>query len=187
MARLKKTAFSNAHSSIDDVEDYYIDSEESLNSFYDFDLSSGLIPAKFVGYSKAELDEELKARKETLNRMCSLEVLASIEARLRIDYIIRGQNKLRDQFSRKLREIYDKKENRAHLVDDILSTWKAEFPAHKARLDNLGKAIDYRNWLAHGRYWQPKRTPHIYRYDYLSIYTLASEILTNMDLVESTS
>lgn len=186
MARRRKTAFSNAHSAIDEVAEYYIDSEDALNSFYGFDLSTGPVPAKFIGYSKEELDEELEARKETLDRMCSLEVLAAIEARLRIDYIVRSQNRLRDNFSKKLRKTYDKKGNRASLTDDILSIWKTEFPEHKIRLDNLGKALDYRNWLAHGRYWQPKRTPHIYRYDYLSIYTLASEILANMELVEST-
>lgn len=143
-----------------------------------------MIPAKFIGYSKEQLDKELKDRKETLDRMCSLELLTAIEARIRIDYIVRGQNKLRDDFSKKIREIYDKKENRASLVDDILLTWKNEKPSHKARLDNLGKAIDYRNWLAHGRYWLPKKHPHINRYDYLSIYSLASDILTNLDLIE---
>ncbi|NOS75600.1 MAG: hypothetical protein HOP36_13935 [Methyloglobulus sp.] len=185
MARVKKISFSNNHSAIVDIQEYYFDSEVSLNLFYDDGLSSGKISAKFVGYSKTELQEELKARKKTLDCMCSLELLAAIEARIRIDYIIRGQNKLRDSFSKKLREVYDKKGNRAFLIDDILSTWKAELPEHKTRLDNLGKALDYRNWLAHGRYWQPNKHPHIHRYDYLSIYALVSEILTNMTLIES--
>jgi len=34
MARRRKTAFSNARSTIDEVAEYYIDSEEALNSFY---------------------------------------------------------------------------------------------------------------------------------------------------------
>ncbi len=185
MARRKKTAFSNAHSSLEDVQEYYIDSENSLNSFYNINSASGRIPAKFISYTQQELNEELKTRKETLDRMCSLEILAAIEARIKIDYIIRGQNKPRDHFSKKLRAIYDKKENRASFVDDILSTWKAELPKHKTRLDDLGKALDYRNWLAHGRYWLPKKTPHIDRYDYLLIYALASDILTNMELLEN--
>ena len=185
MAKRKKTAFSNAHSSLEDIEEYYVDSEDSLNSFYNINSTSGRIPAKFITYNQQELNEELKTRKETLDRMCSLEILAAIEAKIKIDYTIRGQNKLRDDFSKKLREIYDKKENRASFVDDILSTWKAELPKHKTRLDNLGKALDYRNWLAHGRYWLPKKTPHIYKYDYLSIYALAFDILTNMELVEN--
>jgi hypothetical protein len=185
MARRKKTSFTNKHSAIEDVEEYYVDSEYSLNLFYDINLGLGQVPSKFVGYTKGELLDELKERKETLDRMCSLEILSAIEARIKIDYIVRGQNKMKDSFSKKMREVYDAKGNRVSLKDDILSLWKKEQPEHKTRLDNLGLALDYRNWLAHGRYWQPKKTPHIYRYDYLAIYALASEIITNMELVES--
>lgn len=185
MAKRKKTSFTNTHSTIDDIEGYFVDSEDSLNSYYDVDLELGQISAKFVGYSKEELFGELKERKETLDRMCSLELLAAIEARVRIDYIIRGQDKLRDEFSRKMRAIYNRKENRASLKDEIVALWRTEMPEHKTRLDNLVRALDYRNWLAHGRYWQPKRAPHIHRYDYLSIYSLAEDVLHNMELLES--
>lgn len=185
MARRKKTSFTNSHSAIEDIEEYFTDSEGSLNSFYNINIVSGQVSAKFIGYSKEELLHELKERKDTLDRMCSLELLSAIEARIKIDYIVRGQNKMKDNFSKKIRGIYDRKENRASLKDDILSLWKVEKPEHKARLDNLGLALDFRNWLAHGRYWKPKKTPHISRYDYLSMYALASEIITNMELVES--
>lgn len=185
MARRKNTSFTNAHSTIEEIERYYIDSEDSLNSYYDVDFESDEILAKFIGYSKDEAFNELKERKETLDRMCSLELLAAIEARIKIDYIIRGQDKLRDDFSKKVRVVYDSKENRASLKDDIIAVWRTELPEHKKRLDNLAQALDYRNWLAHGRYWHPKRAPHIYKYDYLSIYSLAEDILENMALLES--
>jgi hypothetical protein len=71
------------------------------------------------------------------------------------------------------------------LTDDIIPAWKGKYPQHKTRLDNLGKALDYRNWLAHGRYWMPKKSPHISKYDYLIIYTLASDILEKMELHEN--
>ncbi|WP_446808936.1 hypothetical protein ACH50O_16985 [Methylomonas sp. 2BW1-5-20] len=185
MARRKKTSFTNKHSTIEDIERYYVDSEGSLNSYYDIDFESGEISAKFIGYSKEEVFNELKERKETLDRMCSLELLAAIEARVKIDYIIRGQDKLRDEFSKKMRVIYDSKENRASLKDDIIALWRSELPEHKKRFDNLAQALDYRNWLAHGRYWQPKRAPHIHKYDYLSIYSLAEDVLENIALLES--
>lgn len=185
MGKRKKTSFSDSHSKIDQVEEYYIDSEESLNSYYSFSPLNGAIPAKFIGYPIEKIGRELKERKESLDRMCSFELLAAIEAKLRIDYVVRGQNKRRDPFSRKMRDVYDRKENRASLVDDILLIWKQEKPWHKTRLDNLGKALDYRNWLAHGRYWIPKKHPHISRYDYLSIYSLATDILSNLELIEA--
>lgn len=185
MGKRKKTSFSNKHSKIEQVQEYYSDSEDSLNSYYSYMVSEGSAPAKFIGYSLEEINKELKDRKDTLDRMCSLELLASVEAKLRIDYLVRGQDKLKDEFSRKIREIYDAKENRASLVDDILYTWKKENPSQKARLDNFGKALDYRNWLAHGRYWMPKKHPHVNQYDYLSIYSLAVDILSNLELVEA--
>lgn len=185
MAKRKKTLFTNSHSTIEDIERYYVDSEGSLNSFYDVDFDSGEISAKFFGYSKEEVFDELKERKETLDRMCSLELLAAIEARVKIDYLIRGQDKLRDNLSKKIRVVYNCKENRASLKDDIIAIWRTELPEHKKRLDNFCLALDYRNWLAHGRYWHSKRTPHIHRYDYLSIYSLAEDIFENMELLES--
>jgi hypothetical protein len=184
MASIKKVSFSQSHSSIEDIEEYYVDSEESLNYYFN-PLNFGVIPDRFIGYTKIEFDDELKTRKETLDRMCALEVLAAIEARLRIDYLVRCQNKKRDGFSQKLRQIHQVKANNASLKDDIVAAWKENFPEHKTRLDNLGKALDFRNWLAHGRYWQATKSPHIYKYDYLAIFTLASDILSNMDLKES--
>lgn len=133
MGKRKKTSLSNEHSKIEQVQEYYSDSEDSLNSYYSHMVSEGFAPAKFTGYSLGEIKKELKVRKDTLDRMCSLELLASVEARLRIDYLVRGQGKLKDDFSKKIRVIYDAKKNRASLVDDILYTWKIENPSHKAK------------------------------------------------------
>lgn len=184
MASISKVSFSKSHSTITEIEEYYVDSEGSLN-FYFNPSNLTIVPAKFIGYTKEELANELKNRKETLDRMCSLELLAAVEAHIRIDYLVRCQNKKRDPFSKSLRAIHSKKKHKASLVDDIALAWKQHFPEHKSRLDALGKALDFRNWLAHGRYWQPKKSPHIYRYDYLSVYSLASDILENMELHES--
>ncbi|HIF5584154.1 MULTISPECIES: hypothetical protein [Vibrio harveyi group] len=176
-----KVAFSNKHSNLEDIEEYYVDSDAALRDYF---LSPTVSP-KFIGYSLQELQNELKIRVDSLDRMCSLEILSTLEARFRVDYLLRCQKKKRDRFSKKLRAVYHKKKNNASLVDDIIGTWRKEFPEHKTRLDNLQKALDYRNWLAHGRYWQTKKTPHISSYDYLSVYTLADEILGNIDLIES--
>lgn len=177
----KKVAFSNEHSTLEDIEQYFFDSERALESYFLGDT----VPPSFVGYTFIELQDELKSRKESLDRMCSLEILSALEARFRVDYLVRCQRKKRDPFSKKLRAIYRKQENRASLVDDILSTWKKERSEYKPRLDKFQKAIDYRNWLAHGRYWTPKKIPQMQQYDFLSLYSLADDILQNIELVES--
>ena len=175
-----KVAFSFDHSSINEIEAFYKDSEFALEHLY---LKA--CPAdRFFGYSTGLLQAELKEKKAILDRMCSLELLAALEARFRIDYLVRCQKKQKDSLSRNFREIHQQKANRVSLPDDILAEWKASFPEHKTRLDHFQKALDYRNWLAHGRYWQPNRSPHIHKYDYLSIYLLSADILANMGLVE---
>lgn len=177
-----KVTFSDQHSTIDDIEAYYVDSEISLDLYFDASSQED----RFFGYSLLELQDELKNRKNSLDRMCSLEVLGSLEAHMRIDYLTRCQEKLKDKLSRQMRVIHGAKGNRASLVDDIMFLWKKEYPEHKASLDEFQKALDYRNWLAHGRYWTSRKTPHIYRYDYLSICTLANKILIELDLLERT-
>ena len=184
MASASKVSFSKSHSTITEIHEYYVDSEESLNLYFN-PIESINYSEKFTGYTKEELVDELKNRKYTLDRMCSLELLAAIEAHLRIDYLVRCQNRKKDSLSKIFREtIYKDKKNKASLMADIVSTWKSHHPEHKPRLDKLGKAMDFRDWLAHGRYWQPKKSPHIQDYDYLSIYLLASDILGNMELQE---
>lgn len=174
----KKITFSNTHSTIEDIEAFYFHSEKSSSLHFietnDF----------FIGYSKFELENELREYKNSFDRMCSLEVLAMLEARFKIDYLLRCQNKRKDILSKKFRLIHKEKENRASLTDDILLSWKIIYPQYKKELDKFQKALDYRNWLAHGRYWQPRHAPHISQYDYLSISLLGSEILKKMDLIE---
>jgi hypothetical protein len=177
-------SFSRKHSTLNDIEAYYVDSADALNFYFDPSGISDHFDIRFHGYSRIMIDHELKLRKEALDRMCSLEILASLEARFRLDYLVRCQKKRKDDLSKNLRDIYKKFENKASLKDDILYTWKMVFNEHKTRLDELGKALDYRNWLAHGRYWFPKKSPHIARYDYLSIYALAADITSNMELFE---
>ena len=180
-----KVAFSNEHSSIEDVGEYYVDSAASLDSYFNFSTAIISFPARFVGYSRIDFDAELKNRKDTLDRMCSFEILAAIEARFRVDYLTRCQEKKKDILSKKLRDIYKKSANKAKLVDDILTAWRDVFPEHKACLDKLQKALDFRHWVAHGRYWQSKTSPHIYQYDYLEVYILAVDLFSNLSLHDS--
>jgi len=183
----KKVSFSDQHGSLEDIEEYYVDSESALNYYYALSDATGIISAKFIGYTKEEIESELKSHKKSLDRMCSLEILATIEARLRIDYLVRSEKRKKDDLSKEFRKIYPKKENKASLTDDIIKTWKSIHPQHKTRLDKLGQALDYRNWLAHGRYWKPKKSPHILKYDYSEIYILASDILESMELLITNS
>ena len=74
------------------IEAFYKDSEFALEHLY---LKA--CPAdRFFGYSTGLLQVELKEKKAILDRMCSLELLAALEARFRIDYLVRCQKKHKD-------------------------------------------------------------------------------------------
>jgi hypothetical protein len=88
---VNKVSFSDQQGSLEDIEEYYVDSQNALNYYYE-PSNADRIP-KFFGYTKKEIDNELKLRKESLDRMCSLEILAMIEAKFRIDYLVRSQKK----------------------------------------------------------------------------------------------
>ncbi|NRF32983.1 hypothetical protein [Vibrio coralliilyticus] len=178
--KFSKVTFSDEHSTLQDIQNYYVDSDESLGLYFDEQNQKN----RFFGYTRDELQEELNNRKDALDRMCSLEVLASIEAHIRIDYLNRCQAKHKDVLSKQMRVVYSAKGNKASLVDDILFLWKKNKPKHKSCLDDLQKALDYRNWLAHGRYWNSRKAPHISKYDYFSLYTLAENVLADLELVQ---
>lgn len=176
---VKKVRFSEQHSTIEEIEKFYFYSEQSLIPYFSERNSY------FTGFSILELNNELREHKLALDRMSALEILAFLEARFRIDYLIRCQERKKDILSRAFREVYKSKENKASLTDDILKVWKETCPQHKPILDSFQKALDYRNWLAHGRYLEPKRSPHIVKYDYLSVNLIAGKILENIVLFET--
>ncbi|MCP4701896.1 MAG: hypothetical protein GY862_34315 [Gammaproteobacteria bacterium] len=83
----EKITFSGLHNSLDDVQEYYIDSEKALESYFSFSELTG-ISARFIGYSEKEVYEELISRKDYLDKLCSLELLTVLEARFQLDYLV---------------------------------------------------------------------------------------------------
>ncbi|MEG3128989.1 hypothetical protein SC171_14730 [Pantoea cypripedii] len=177
-------SLSDEHSSLEEIEDYYVVSNNALYDFYSTSSLSTVIPARLIGLTKDEIEKEIKEKQLMLERMCSLELLSALEARIKIDYIHRVKEKFKDNLSRDFRQLHKRKQNKASLVDDLLHLRKKNINGNDKEINEFIKAIDYRNWLAHGRYWIPKKAVHIRKYDYLSIKTLAIDILSKLDLIE---
>jgi hypothetical protein len=156
----KRPLFSGQHGPITQVADYYNKSSAALELYF-------ADPSPFVGYTKAAIYQELRKAKATLDRMCALELLTALEAWFRMDHITRAQAKLKDPLSRTFRAIYDQKNRKASLENDIIKAWKQHHPEHKPKLDSLQRVLGFRHWLAHGRYWDYL----LLKYDYRSIDT----------------
>jgi uncharacterized protein YutE (UPF0331/DUF86 family) len=125
-----------------------------------------------------EFNERLRTlrsdRVEETEMRSTFALLATVEAALRTDYILRATQKHKDILSRAFRDLYKKKKKRVRFDEDLLALWANHYPNLKKYVSELRAALKFRHWLAHGRYWQ---RPTNGRFDYASIYDLAMAIL----------
>lgn len=174
----EKVSFSGANLSLADAVLHHADTDSALNLFFSPDSPSYRI--RFSGYKFDEVHDELRDRRAELDRNTTMSLLAAVEAAFRIDYLQRCYQKKKDDVSRQFREIYQKKETRASLEDDILTIWKSNTAESAQLISDLRGAFKFRHWMAHGRYWTPKLGQ---KYDYLSVYQLDHEALSSFPLL----
>jgi hypothetical protein len=157
--------------SLDEIVRYHEDTVSSLKLY--FNEISAYSAKRFVDYTPTMRAEELRNRIEETSLRSILVILASLEARFRVDFESRCQNRYKDKLSRAFRTIHKKRQDRVSLEEDIFSAWKTYRNDSKQLVGNLKSAFKLRHWLAHGRYWQPKlgRT-----FDYETIYDLAAAV-----------
>ena len=147
--------------------------------------SGGLadVPERFVGMTVSEIDGYYSDKRQELDWVTCLELLAATEAALRVDFHIRVDKRLKDLLTRRFREVRKKHKKRPlqiRLVEGILDSWGDVEPDKKTVIGEFKGALKLRHWLAHGRYWTPMlgRT-----YDPMDIYQVSSNLLTSFGLV----
>ncbi len=120
-------------------------------------VSGKSISKTFSGMTRKDINPYFFQHKKELEQLVSLNLMASAEASLRLDYlrrVLRGQIK-KNKIDRKFQELYNQKGNRASLRDDILEMWKIVHPECINPVSDFRGALNIRDWLAHGRYWTP--------------------------------
>ena len=149
-----------------------------------FSVQHVRLDARFSGYTPDEVEQEMLDVLDENERNSSMNILAALEAAFRIDFIQRGQVRMRDELSRIFRRVYMEKGARVSLEDDILASWREWNPDLRSIVSELISAYKYRHWLAHGRYWTPKLGR---RYDYPEVYELADLTFTAFPFVGAQS
>lgn len=170
----ERVSFSALEQNLEQIAIHHADLESGIYEFF-----SGDSPALVRRYADALRAEARDRSLKELDFTSSLSVLSSVEATIRLDYLKRVYERWRDPLSKKMREIYKGQENKARLVEDLLSAWKATENVKQPVVSAVIAAFRYRNWLAHGRYWTPKLGR---AYDYLTVYEIAQEFI---EIVES--
>jgi len=107
---------------------------------------------RFFGMTIEEIDDFFGE----LDCLVMLDLLASAEAAIRVDYLNRVYRRRKDAVSRRFRHLYKEQGNQVGLEKDILEAWTQLAPATKQAVGDFNGALNLRHWLAHGRYWTPK-------------------------------
>ena len=108
----------------------------------------------FFGFTAIEYEAALSGMLNELNDQVTLALVASFEASFRIDFERRIRRRLKDNASREFRTIARKYGQRVGFKD-ILDVWK-KVTGRSAMFGRLMQLLNYRDWLAHGRYWVHK-------------------------------
>lgn len=141
----------------------------------------------FIGLTDDELEETKKELLEELSLRSSFYLLAYIESLFRTDLALRLETR-KKKAQDVLTKAYKEELNPAQkiytysLVDGIFKNWK-QYVKNKPNskemrdiLNNLPQYFDFRNWMAHGRYWKPKESDYARKYDYAHTKILMSHI-----------
>ena len=109
-------------------------------------------------------------------------MFSAIEAAFRIDCLQRISKKKNDPLSRLFDKKYSKKKQDKIGIKEIFSDWEDHIkdPNTIALISNLKDAFDYRNWLAHGRYWRHQTRQK--KYDYAYTYNIAKTVFSSFPL-----
>ena len=163
---------SNQHLDFEDIAETFNFREKSLKLF--FSEKNVSYSEEFSGYTEDEIIEELQYQILEIEKDACLNLLAAIEAKFRLDYAIRCEEKDKSDISRKFRLLFSDYEFKLPLEDIIFEEWKESGLVKPSTISHLKGAFKYRHWLAHGRYWTLKAGRE--KYDFYDLYNLALEV-----------
>lgn len=146
---------------------------------------SSPLPSGYLSKTAEELDDSFAHQLAELNQLTMLGLLASTEARLRVDFIERISNKKKDDVSRRFWEVYKEQGiEKIRLEEDILDTWRdfASGAGIKSAVAEFKGVLHLRHWLAHGRYWKPK-LGRAAGYDPVDVFDICKDLLQAAELM----
>ena len=120
-------------------------------------IQTGLPAApRFVGMTEADVDHHYDAQRRELDRLTVLNLVASAEASIKIDYRRRVKQNLKDPLSvayRKWHKTLSDAKKRRLDFDRMLGVLKDAKVMDNHVVGKYGECLRARHWLGHGRYW----------------------------------
>ena len=100
-----------------------------------------------------EVDNYFDKSERNLEHLVCLDLITATEAIIRLDYLNRRKGKRKILLAKTFNEIYKKKGDRPSLKGDLIEAWQNTLSKEKRYFSDFKGLLIYRNWLAHGRYW----------------------------------
>ena len=171
MASSGLISFSNEHLALEEIGKQHTSVANSVMLY--FSNGNPRFSEFFSLYSPGELFEERNGCLLEQGLSASMTVLAAVEAAFRIDFELRCRNTSSDPISNRLRMMRRGRSQRSiSFTRDILYEWEQEYPSGADAISAMREAFQFRNWLAHGRYWVPDTD----KIDYGDVYALAESV-----------
>lgn len=170
----------------EDIHRFYLESMEGIE--YKFDpLKNPAYAADFDFLSPQEIAERKRTMLEEVSLRSAFFLLAYIETLFRTDFILRIESQKKgytDVLTKAYKEIYNPRLRpyTYSLTDVIFRSWrqyvigKPYSTEMQDILRNLPQYFDFRNWMAHGRYWVYKESNYFNKYNYMEIRDLRDKI-----------
>ncbi len=155
--------FNEHNQSLESLENYYDEVKAAIDLKYS--KANPYYNSDFQMMTDPEVENEREENYMELSREASMSILAFVESLFRTDFIIRCELKKSDKLSKRYRHTYNpaKRIYTYSYNDVVLDGWAQLYPEEKDLINELKEANNYRNWLAHGRYWQFKDNPAKYK------------------------
>ena len=171
MASPSLLVFSNEHLPLEKISKQYTSVAGSIELY--FSRNNPRFSQIFSFYSPQEILGERSTCLLEHELGTSMTVLAAVEAAFRIDFELRCQSVKVDPISDRLRAIRrGRTQHSISFAGDILNGWERAFPTGRQVISAMREAYQFRNWLAHGRYWIPETD----KFDYGDLYALAENV-----------
>lgn len=181
----------------EDIDFFYERCRDGINALFNPELNPQL-DNELPGFTEQEREDIKQDLLNELSMQSSFYLLTYIESLFRSDFALRletnNKKKYQDVLTRAYKGVFDptKRLYNYSLVDVIFANWKhfvVNKPNSKEMIDilnTLPQYFEFRNWIAHGRYWVFKENNYIRKYNYLQIKILLAHILSYFgDLLKS--
>lgn len=178
--------FNQAKPLPEDIQRFYEDCKAGIERKFNSSLNTSYLQDFALLTPEAVTERKIMSLDE-LSLRSSFFLLAYIETLFRTDFLIRVESHKKgrkDELTKMYKNAFNpaKKVYSYSLTDFIFEKWKLyamNLPYSKEMLDilrNLPQYFDFRNWMAHGRYWMYKESNYMRKYNYRQILMLLGDI-----------